>query len=695
MTSTQIKTETPNASEQTHEQKKLAKKIPFNTDELRRFYYNVVGLESLELERIYEVQKLGQELHSDVTKHYYRTREGEMKDYTERFIKYMKLIEKLGIQQDREHIYHRILLLHRFNLDYGLLYLHLYAFLPAIELLADEQQYKYWVPLAKSLKITGSYVQTELGHGSDVQGLQTTATYDPTTKEIVFHSPTIESTKFWPGGLGKTSTHIVLYARLISNGKDYGVQAFIVQIRDMETHKPLTGIEVGDCGNKIALISNDNGYLRFNQFRQPKSSLLTKYVELSDQGEFKQKDKNSIRLAYGGMLKLRVGIVSTSHYYIAKMATIATRYSFMRRQFESKEGPKAPEALIMSYQMQQFKIIPAIAASWTLLFVADSLFGMYQQYEDLLKAKDKKAFQLLGDTHALVSGFKAVGTWSGEQFGEILKQSCGGHGYLQISGLTRPHLDFGIGVVTAEGDNTVMMQQTCAHLLKMIQHGKIDADSTLFNLKDNLTLDQELVLLYELRYKNELKNVALKIQSLVQNNSDFKTQIWNEECQTALLSAGRYYIYFFAVKNFSDVINGKKLSFTSQSVKQLSPELQKVMQMMFRVYATYYLVEEFESFYINLPSQDYVDYFNHKKVDDIKKTFKDELQVLGMSSIDIVEGWDFKDEELLTVLGKKATKDQDQLYADLLNTVRKNPINQNPIPKGYNEFIRPILLGKL
>lgn len=78
------------------------------------------------------------------------------------------------------------------------------------------------------------------------------------------------------------------------------------------------------------------------------------------------------------MLKLRVGIVMTSHYYIAKMATIATRYSFKRRQFESKEGSKAPEALIMSYQMQQFKIIPAIAASWSFLFVSDSLFGMYK-----------------------------------------------------------------------------------------------------------------------------------------------------------------------------------------------------------------------------------------------------------------------------------------------------------------------------
>lgn len=66
-----------------------------------------------------------------------------------------------------------------------------------------------------------------------------------------------------------------------------------------------------------------------------------------------------------------------------------------------------------------------------------------------------------------------------------------------------------------------------------------------------------------------------------------------------------------------------------------------------------------------------------------------------MSSYDIVDGWDFMDEELLSVLGKKANKTQEELYADLLSVVRKNPINQNPIPKGYNEYVRPILLGKL
>ena len=164
--------------------------------------------------------------------------------------------------------------------------MHYFAFLPALELLASDEQREYWVKKAINMEMTGAYVQTELGHGSDVSSLQTTVTYDPVTKEFIINTPSLEATKFWPGGLGKTANTIVLYARLISNGKDHGVQAFIVQIRDFETHLPLQGIYVGDIGEKLGFRQSDNGFIQFDNFRVPKSSLLDRYVKLSDEGKF-------------------------------------------------------------------------------------------------------------------------------------------------------------------------------------------------------------------------------------------------------------------------------------------------------------------------------------------------------------------------------------------------------------------------
>jgi acyl-CoA oxidase len=75
----------------------------------------------------------------------------------------------------------------------------------------DEQRAKY-VPMADRLNIIGCYCQTELGHGSNVQGLETTATLDKQTDEFIIHTPHIKATKFWPGTLGRHATHATVFA---------------------------------------------------------------------------------------------------------------------------------------------------------------------------------------------------------------------------------------------------------------------------------------------------------------------------------------------------------------------------------------------------------------------------------------------------------------------------------------------------
>ena len=100
------------------------------------------------------------------------------------------------------------------------------VFVPTIQGQGDLEQQEKWLPLAKDYNIIGAYAQTELGHGESnrpnrrivlnikifprmgnifiylgtyLRGLETTATYDPSTQEFIMHSPTLTATKWWPG----------------------------------------------------------------------------------------------------------------------------------------------------------------------------------------------------------------------------------------------------------------------------------------------------------------------------------------------------------------------------------------------------------------------------------------------------------------------------------------------------------------
>mmetsp|Transcript_51522 Transcript_51522/g.70761 ORF Transcript_51522/g.70761 Transcript_51522/m.70761 type:complete len:97 (+) Transcript_51522:187-477(+) len=95
-----------------------------------------------------------------------------------------------------------------------------------------------------------------------------------------------------------------------------------------------------------------------------------------------------------------------------------------------------------------------------------------------------------------------------------------------------------------------------------------------------------------------------------------------------------------------------------------------------------------------MKSENYLDHFSNN-LENYKVTFKTEMHLLAMSSIDIVEAFDISDNELLSVVGKKSYKDSEEMYQNMMDVVRKNPLNQQPIAKGFNRYIRPILDGKL
>ncbi|PWA86570.1 acyl-CoA oxidase 1 [Artemisia annua] len=342
--------------------------------------------------------------------------------------------------------------------------LHWGMFIPAIEGQGTEEQKKKWLPLAKKMQIIGCYAQTELGHGSNVQGLETTATFDTRTDEFIMHSPTLTSSKWWPGGLGKLSTHAVVYARLIVGGQFHGVHGFIVQLRSLEDHSPLPGITVGDIGLKFgngAYNTMDNGVLRFDHVRIPRNQMLMRVSQVTKEGKIMQSDVPR-QLIYGTMVYVRQTIVADASKALSRAVCIATRYSAVRRQFGSRDG--GPETQVIDYKTQQSRLFPLLASAYAFRFVSEWLKSLYLDVKQRLEANE---FSTLPEAHACTAGLKSLTTTATADGIEECRKLCGGHGYLVSSGLPELFAVY-IPACTYEGDNVVLMLQVARFLVKTV-----------------------------------------------------------------------------------------------------------------------------------------------------------------------------------------------------------------------------------
>ena len=173
-------------------------------------------------------------------------------------------------------------------------------FLETLRSQTTDEQKKLFLEPAQNYEIIGCYAQTEYGHGSNVRELETTATWDPQSREFVIHSPTLTSAKCWIGGLGTAADHAIVMAQLFSDGKNLGPHPFIVPIRDRKTREPLPGRIVMDIGPKVGLNTVDNGSVIFDSVRIPHVNMMARFSRINADTGLYEKPK-SAALAYGTM----------------------------------------------------------------------------------------------------------------------------------------------------------------------------------------------------------------------------------------------------------------------------------------------------------------------------------------------------------------------------------------------------------
>ena len=189
---------------------------------------------------------------------------------------------------------------------------HWSMFVPNTMSTCSDAQQAHWLPRIEAGEVIGCYAQTELSHGSNVRALRTTATYLRASDEIEIHTPDLEATKWWPGGLGLTANHAMVFARLLVDGKDHGVHNFIVPLRDVATHELLPGVHTGDIGPKIGYNTMDNGFAAFDRVRIPRANMPCRYATLTREGVLERTSGANPRVAYVTMLGIRALLVSSA-----------------------------------------------------------------------------------------------------------------------------------------------------------------------------------------------------------------------------------------------------------------------------------------------------------------------------------------------------------------------------------------------
>ncbi len=327
----------------------------------------------------------------------------------------------------------------KFGVQFGL-------FGGSIQKLGTQKHHDAYLSATGTAKLLGCFAMTETGHGSNVRGIKTTATYDKTTDSIIIHTPGTNDNKEYIGN-ALDATMASVFAQLIVAGKNHGVHAILVNIRD-EKHNLMPGVRIEDNGYKLGLNGVDNGKIWFHQVRVPRENLLNKYGTIQSDGTYHSDIENPSKRFFtmlGTLVGGRICVARAGLGGAKKALTIAVKHALKRRQFN--DSIKVQEDLLMDYPTHQLRLTPAVASC----YVYDiTLTHMMKEYSDPSIVDKRKI-----ETQA--AGLKSIITWFANATIQECREACGGKGYLMENQITDLKGDVDI-FTTFEGDNHVLLQ---------------------------------------------------------------------------------------------------------------------------------------------------------------------------------------------------------------------------------------------
>ncbi|OMI36549.1 acyl-CoA dehydrogenase [Streptomyces sparsogenes] len=297
------------------------------------------------------------------------------------------------------------------------------------------------------------YMATELGYGNNVAALRTEAVYDAGTGTFVLNTPDALAQKYMSySGFQDIPKLAVVMARLKADGRDHGVFPFLVRISDRDGLRP--GVHAAPCPEK-PVQGLDNGLTWFDHVRVPRRNLLH-----GDMGGF---DENGVfRPAAGNQRKRFLRAMSRilpGRLCVSSAATGAGRAAvYIALRYAARRLTNAPgrnDLPVIEYRSHQLALFTALAKTYAMTLLLN------HAKREFTGAPRDAVPAGLGD---LVSITKALATWEMTEVVATCRERCGAQGIFSVNRIA----DYGSllqGLVTAEGDNQVLLATTAGQII--------------------------------------------------------------------------------------------------------------------------------------------------------------------------------------------------------------------------------------
>ncbi|EDW91247.1 probable peroxisomal acyl-coenzyme A oxidase 1 [Drosophila yakuba] len=555
---------------------------------------------------------------------------------------------------------------------------HITMFVDVIKGQGTAEQAEKWGKAAANCNIIGTYAQTELAHGTNVRGLATRADFDPKTDEFVLNTPNLEAYKWWPGGLGHTANHAMVVAQLYIADVHHGVQMFIVPLRDSETHMPLPGVDIGEVGKKLGMASVNQGFLGLDHVRIPRTNMLMKFAKVERDGTFKASPAS--RINYLTMVYTRCLIVSQNSMLHLAAATIATRYSAVRRQ--SPIEPNQPEPQIIDHVTQRLKLFPEIATGIAYHLATEYVWEMYDQ--TVLEANNGK-FERLPDMHILSCALKVLCTTDGCAGIERLRLSTGGHGYLIAANLSNIYGN-AVAAYTYEGENTVLLLQIGRALVKawasFVEQKPLSASYSYFatsmQLKEFPKWDDSWQCIIKALQYTAAHKTRIAFENLANRMASGQSQgAAANNTGIELTRAAELHGRQFVCQTFLEQITGAK-------AQKRSPALNRILENVLELFLVQTVLNNLNDIlrFINLSDAD---------LRSLQKRLEDALERFRPNAVAICDGFGFHDRVLNSVLGSY----DGNVYPRLFDSAKRSTMNQKPVQTSFETHLKPLMKAKL